>query len=88
MQTVLFCLLCCNTLDGVLPVAAKTPRRRLGAERISPRIVRAMFDLLLIFGTPLAIGFAAGYAVRAYLSKRHRRLAKEHSLWQVPPKES
>ena len=43
-------------------------------------------DLLLIFGVPLA-GFAAGYSFRAYISRRRRRLAQQHSLWQKPPDE-
>ena len=44
-------------------------------------------DLLLIFGIPLAIGFAAGYSFRAYISKRRRKLAQLHSPWPVPPAE-
>jgi hypothetical protein len=46
-----------------------------------------MLDLLLIFGIPLGVGFAAGYYFRAYLSKRRRRLAQQHSLRQKPPDE-
>jgi hypothetical protein len=46
-----------------------------------------MLDLLLIFGIPLAVGFAAGYYFRAYLSKRRRLRAEQHSLWQKPPDE-
>jgi hypothetical protein len=42
-------------------------------------------DLLLIFGIPLAVGFAAGYSFRAYISRRRRKLAQLHSPWPVPP---
>src|SRR4029453_15947924 len=40
----------------------------------------SIFYLLAIFGIPLAVGFAAGYAFRAYLSRRNRRLAQQYSL--------
>jgi hypothetical protein len=43
--------------------------------------------LLLIFGIPLGVGFAAGYYFRAYLSKRRLRRAQQRSLWQKPPDE-
>ena len=42
-------------------------------------------DLLLILGIPLAVGFAAGYSFRAYLSRRRRKLAELHSPWPLPP---
>ena len=41
-------------------------------------------DLLLIFGIPLAVGFAAGYTFRAYLSRQHRQRARRLSPWQTP----
>jgi hypothetical protein len=41
-------------------------------------------ELLVIFGVPLAVGFGVGYAFRAYLSRRKRRLARQFSLWQRP----
>jgi hypothetical protein len=43
-----------------------------------------MFELLMIFGPPLAVGFAAGFALRAHLSKRKRRLAKKYAWKPVP----
>jgi hypothetical protein len=42
-------------------------------------------DLLLIFGVPLAVGFAAGYSFRAHISRRRRNLAQLHSPWPIPP---
>ena len=42
-------------------------------------------DLLLIFGVPLAVGFAAGYYFRACISGRRRKLAELHSPWPIPP---
>src|SRR5215470_7614764 len=36
-------------------------------------------ELVIIFGIPFAAGFAAGYAVRAYISYRKRRLARRYS---------
>ena len=36
-------------------------------------------DLLLVFGIPLAVGFAAGYSFRAHISRRRRKLAQLHS---------
>jgi hypothetical protein len=44
----------------------------------------SIFDLLAIFGIPLAVGFAAGYAFRAYLSRQHRQRARHLSPWQTP----
>ena len=41
-------------------------------------------DLLFIFGTPLAVGFAGGYFFRAYLSRRNRQLARLYAPWPVP----
>jgi len=46
-----------------------------------------MLDLLLIFGIPLGVGFAAGYYFRACLSKRRRRLAEQDSLRHKPTDE-
>jgi hypothetical protein len=51
------------------------------------RLTRATMELLLIFGIPLATGFAAGYSLREYQSRRNRRLARQFSLWQMPPKQ-
>ena len=42
-------------------------------------------DLLLIFGVPLAVGFAADYHFRAYISGRRRKLAELHAPWPIPP---
>jgi hypothetical protein len=42
-------------------------------------------DVLLIFGIPLAVGFAAGYYFRAYISRQRRKLAQLHSPWPIPP---
>src|SRR5215470_16896550 len=36
-------------------------------------------ELVIIFGIPFAAGFAAGYAVRAYISYRNRQLARRYS---------
>jgi hypothetical protein len=38
-------------------------------------------DLLLIFGVPLAAGFAAGYSFHAHISRRRRKLAQLHYPW-------
>jgi len=46
-----------------------------------------MLDLLLIFGIPLGVGFAAGYYFRACLSKRRQRRAEQHSVRQKPTDE-
>jgi hypothetical protein len=46
-----------------------------------------MLDLLLIFGIPLGVGFAAGYYFRAHLSGRRRRRAEQYSLRQKPTDE-
>jgi hypothetical protein len=42
-------------------------------------------DMLLIFGIPLAVGFASGYYFRAYISRQRRKLAQLHSPWPIPP---
>jgi len=42
-------------------------------------------DLLLILGIPFAVGFAAGYSFRAYISRRRRELAQLHSPWPTGP---
>ena len=36
-------------------------------------------ELVIILGIPFAAGFAAGYAVRAYISHRNRQLARRYS---------
>jgi hypothetical protein len=41
-------------------------------------------DLLLIFGVPLAAGFAAGYSFRAHISRRRQELFQLHSPWHMP----
>jgi len=45
-------------------------------------------ELWVLFGAPLVVGFLAGYALRAYQSKRRRTLARQYFLWQMPPKQS
>src|SRR5262245_61884649 len=75
--------------------ASSQSHRALGAalsrNLTSPRgltsdsLARSTLELLLVFGIPLAVGFAAGYSLRACISRRRRRLAQQYSLWQKPP---
>src|SRR5262245_13609442 len=47
---------------------------------VGPALGRgSTLELVIIFGIPFAAGFAAGYAVRAYISHRNRQLARRYS---------